>query len=273
MFKTSLITLAIVGAFLVGAIFAIRTRPAVVANMPAPSTNPVVLTDAPTYSPQPPSVSPYPSGLPFAYPAGLMGYAISWAQCGGKYPDMPYDFGIMDVNGGRSMTHNPCLASEFAWASKAKYPPTFYVNLTYPPIEYRQGIATPRDYGYGSARDAYDYANSQGASSPMWWLDVQIKSTWSDGKSINAQVVQGAIDFFNEKHLSTGLSTTSYQWSSVVGAMRTGLPNWVPGIAFSDDQPNAQSYCLNAKSYSSGYVQQLADIRPQFETVYTCGGK
>ena len=216
------------------------------------------------------SVTATPIASPFAYPAGLTGYAISWAQCNRAYPETPYDFGIIDVTGGRSLSHNPCLQSEFVWASRAPYPPTFYINLTYPTPEHRRGILTSRQYGYETARDAYEYANSQGASSPMWWLDVQTKSAWSQDKNINANVVLGAIDFFNEKKLSIGLSTTPYQWSKVVGSLVTDLPNWIPGIP---GKARALQYCRNGTSYSGGYVQQLADITPQFETVYTCGAR
>jgi hypothetical protein len=204
---------------------------------------------------------------PFAYPSGLMGYAISWAQCGYEYPKPPYDFGIIDVTAGWSLTHNPCLKSEFMWARQAAYPPTFYINLTYPPEPYRKGLA-PYEYGYETARDAYEYAASQDAESPMWWLDVQIKSAWSGDRTINQKVAQGAIDFFKEKNLSTGLSTTPYQWRAIMGDFNTGLPNWIPGIP---GKAKALEYCQSGKSYSGGYVQQLADIQPQFETVYTCG--
>jgi len=204
---------------------------------------------------------------PFAYPAGLMGYAISWAQCGEEYPKPPYDFGVLDVTGGRSLTHNRCLKSEFEWASKAPYPPTFYINLTYPTLEYRKGLG-PHEYGYETARDAYAYAVSQDAQSPLWWLDVQTKSTWADDTTVNQAVAQGAIDFFNGKKLSTGLSTTPYQWAKIMGDFNTGLPNWIPGIP---GKAKALEYCQSGKSYSGGSVQQLADILPQFETVYTCG--
>ncbi len=205
---------------------------------------------------------------PFTYPAGLIGYAISWAQCGQEYPKPPYDFGILDVTGGRSFTHNPCLRSEFLWARQAMYPPTFYINLTYPPVPYRKGLG-PYDYGYETARDAYEYAVSQDAISPLWWLDVQIKSTWAADQTINQAVAQGAIDFFREKKISIGLSTTPHQWHRIMGDFNTGLPNWIPGIP---GKSKALEYCKSGKSYSGGYVAQLADIRPLFETVYTCGG-
>lgn len=262
--KILLIFTILVVVLLSATVYVLRTR--LVRQTAVVSTFTPTLT--PTLISPSPSFSPYPISSPFAYPAGLTGYAISWAQCRQTYPDLPFDFGIIDVTGGWSLSHNPCLRLEFAWARQALYPPTFYVNLTYPGPEYRHGIDTPRQYGYETARDAYEYANSQGAFSSMWWLDIQTKSTWSEDKAINAEVVLGAIDFFKEKKLNTGLSTTPYQWGKIVGDLKTGLPNWIPGIP---GKANALTYCSSGKSYSGGYVQQIADIATQFETVYTCG--
>ncbi len=199
------------------------------------------------------------------YPNGATGYAISWPQCGGEYPRMPYDFGIIGVTNGHSLSYNPCFKSELIWAQKAKYLPSFYLNLDFPS---RMHDTPPRSYGYRTAQDAYEFAKSQGVEGGTWWLDVQIMSRWSSDKATNAQIVLGAIEYFNEQNVFIGLSTTPYQWHEVVGDLQTNLPNWIPGRA---NKEAAATYCTEGISYSGGPVLQLAYIENGFEAVYSCG--
>ena len=212
------------------------------------------------------------------YPASTSGYAISWPQCGKRYPTAPYDFGIIGVTGGYSFNYNPCLHSEYKWAKNAKYEPSFYINLDYPiPISksliqsFNCGVNDEEciayNYGYETGKKAYEYALSQQAISNIWWLDVQIVSRWSKNKMINSQVVLGAVNFFKDNNLKVGLSTTPYQWNTVVGDLKTNLPNWIPGML---NKSKAAQYCLDGTSYSDGYVKQLAYIDNGFEAVYVC---
>ena len=128
---------------------------------------------------------------PVLYPKGAIGYAISWPQCGGAYPEMSYDYGIIGVTGGHSLSYNPCLKTELAWANKAKYAPSFYINLDYPGASINEELilsfncaqddekCIAHNYGYHIAKDAHRYALAQGAIGGNWWLDVQIVSKWS----------------------------------------------------------------------------------------------
>ena len=49
----------------------------------------------------------------------LVGYDISWPQCGKMLPTNQY-FGIIGVNGGNAANTNPCLADQLVWANKSK---------------------------------------------------------------------------------------------------------------------------------------------------------
>jgi len=49
----------------------------------------------------------------------LVGYDISYPQCGKKLPTGQY-FGIVGVNGGLATTTNPCFASQLTWAKQSK---------------------------------------------------------------------------------------------------------------------------------------------------------
>jgi hypothetical protein len=216
-----------------------------------------------------------------AYPNGSMGFAISYPQCPKSFPNSSYGYGILGVTKGRSFTHNPCLKDEISWARRAQYHPSFYINLSFPQDKYPTLIKSfncragdqkcaAYHFGYAIAQDAYNYAQSQGLADAPWWLDMQTISTWSSSKNTNAQVVQGAADFYKNKHLPVGLSTTPYQWDQIAGDYVTNLPNWVPGRI---DQQIAAQYCSSGKSYSGGWVQQVAYVEKNFEVVYACGKK
>lgn len=212
------------------------------------------------------------------YAQGATGYAISYPQCGIDYPSQPYDFGILGVTKGRSLTKNPCLKSELEWANKGVYSPAFYINLSNPPLsktivqtlgcnQTDQKCPAYR-FGYQTAKEAHEYAVSQGALPGTWWLDVQTISSWSTDTTLNAQVILGAAAYFKEQSLTVGLSTTPYQWNMVTGGLETGLPTWVPGR---DNKKVAEKYCLTGKSYSGGPLKQVAYIESGFEAVYACG--
>src|SRR4051812_14593058 len=49
----------------------------------------------------------------------LVGYDISYPQCGSRLPTDQY-FGIVGVNGGTAATTNSCLATQLSWANKSK---------------------------------------------------------------------------------------------------------------------------------------------------------
>lgn len=212
-----------------------------------------------------------------SYPKGAVGFAISYPQCGKEYPT-DYDFGIVGVTNGYSLTKNPCLKSEIEWAREGKYDPAFYFNLSYPaPLREQTikalGCAAQDEeclgyhFGYRTAKEAHEYAISQGAEPATWWIDLQLASSWSEEAAINAQVVLGAIAYFKEQGLPVGLSTTPYQWNEITGSLETGLPVWVPGR----EKEVVAQYCLTGKSYSGGQVRQLAYMENDFEAVYACG--
>jgi len=200
-----------------------------------------------------------------SYPEGAIGFAISYPQCRSVFPKTPFDFGIVGVTGGRSFKSNPCFAEELAWAKKGFYAPSFYINLDYP-----NARIDPYAYGQDVAKYAFESVKKEGAGDAMWWLDVQIVSTWSKDTNVNAQVARGAIDFFKKEGLPVGLSTTPYQWKIVMGNLETKLPVWVPGRV---NKYIAAKYCTDGIGYSGGRVLQTAYVENNFEVTYACGEK
>jgi hypothetical protein len=66
----------------------------------------------------------------------LVGYDISYPQCGTKLPTGQY-FSIVGVNGGKAATTNPCLADQLSWANTSQPGSTqpkvqLYVNTANP---------------------------------------------------------------------------------------------------------------------------------------------
>src|SRR5216683_2491114 len=72
------------------------------------------------------------------YPTGLVGYDVSYPQCGGTAA--AGSFGIVGVNGGRPFTNNSCLGAEYAAAPKSTAP-SLYINTGYA-AAYRNNITT-----------------------------------------------------------------------------------------------------------------------------------
>lgn len=242
----------------------------------------------PTATPEPPAPTATPSPVPVrrtpdptpdnsAYPAGSVGYAISWPQCGGPYPEPPFDFMIVGITGGKAFTRNPCYAEEYEWAKRGRYHPSVYMNLDYPaaagaaivsggPCDYPGGCEAYA-YGYLAAADAYAYAASLYSVAPVWWLDVQIVSDWSPDPALNVQAVRGATDYLESQLKRVGISSTAFQWGSVAGDAQHRHPVWDAGAL---DAGQAADFCATGKDFGGGRTEQIAWV-DTFETVLACG--
>jgi len=211
------------------------------------------------------------------YPAGAIGYAISWPQCGGPYPEEPFAFGIIGITYGWAFSRNPCFAEEYRWAERGQYHPSIYMNTNYvasradmPELSACGADASCRAYHYGwaTAQDAYAYAVSAGAVAPVWWLDVQIVSEWSADLALNADAIRGAKEFLVSKGIRVGISSTAYQWATVAGDAQHRMPVW-DASAFDADM--AATFCAEGKDFGGGRTEQIAYVAKGFETVLACG--
>ncbi len=210
------------------------------------------------------------------YPAGSVGYAISWPQCGGPYPEEPFAFGIVGVTDGRAFTRNPCFADEYRWARRGQRRPSIYMNVNYlDSTDDFEGWwacddAPCRAYRYGwvAAHDAYTYASSFNAVAPVWWLDVQIVSDWSVDLTLNADAIRGAAEYLKSKGIRVGISSTSFQWTTVVGDARHNMPVW---DASATDADEAAAFCMEGKDFGGGHTEQIAYVADGFEVVLACG--
>ncbi len=228
------------------------------------------------------AIAPTVSANPFT--PGTTGYDISWPQCGGAYPDPPYDVAVVGVNGGNPFEPNPCLASQAVWGSAASAR-TLYMNINSPEINQpEQGDHGPagacgaedgwcRAYNYGWNAGIYAYATaaSQGVYSNLWWLDVELPGTlWSDDQAANARVVQGAVDALNSQGVLAGIYSTPYQWNLITGSYRFAsvLPLWQAGAYYPSTGELRTSYC--SLSFAGGETWLIQGATFVYDTNYAC---
>ena len=223
-----------------------------------------------------PLCKPGTSGTPSAggstepAPCIYAGYDISYPQGSGPYPPSTqsgqFTFGIVGVTNGRAFTDNPYLGAEYKWIVDSKLSPSIYMNLNYPAGSSAskgqngpKGQCAPGDnacqaynYGYNAAQHAFDYARSQSATASNWWLDVETENSWSNDQSLNAQVIQGSVDFLKGKGLTVGIYSNPSMWLTIAGSFSPGLPNWVAGAP---NDSTLSTYFTPAHAFGGGTVR------------------
>ncbi|MDB5166604.1 MAG: hypothetical protein JWM37_676 [Candidatus Saccharibacteria bacterium] len=174
----------------------------------------------------------------------LVGYDVSYPQCGRKLPTDHY-FGVVGVNNGLANGANPCLADQLVWASKAKpgsgqskyqlyvntanpgevisqintWPTTDYdLNGNRPNNPYQGGCngsnSSACSWLYGWNRSIYtesvfkSAASSKGLNTNtatyLWWLDVETMNTWQSGSKEALMRNTAAIEGFGAYYQSKG---------------------------------------------------------------------
>lgn len=180
----------------------------------------------------------------------LLGYDISYPQCGTRLPTDQY-FGIVGVNGGTAAKTNPCLADQLAWANRSKTGSAqpkvqMYVNTANPGEVISQITTWPKNntdktgftpsnpYGtctgsndrqcswqYGWNRSveadldrftpaAQKAGISQNTASYTWWLDVETMNTWESGSTDALIRNTAALEGFASYYQSKGAPVGLY---------------------------------------------------------------
>lgn len=226
------------------------------------------------------------TALAQASPLQLIGMDISWPQCQTGIPSLSagQTFTIIGATGGRAFTPNTCFASEYRWATAHRQTPSFYMNLNYPsPTTAARGQAGPSgnckpadaacqafNYGYNAGQDALAYAQSVGASSPGWWLDVETANSWSSNTSLNAQVIRGAIRFFQDHNLAVGIYSVAFMWRDIAGSFSPGLPIWV---AQTNTNIPTLAYCSPRYGFGVGLTLLVQSWNGRYDVNYGCSGQ
>lgn len=206
------------------------------------------------------------------------GHDVSFPQCSQPLPD-PGAFAVVGVAGGVAFSGNPCLASQFAWASRAGSRPDLYMNLGDPgpqsPHWGRPGpwacaaadrLCLARNYGAGAAGDALARARAAGARASRWWLDVEVLNTWAADAAQNIAVIEGAAAALRAHGITAGVYSTPWQWGQITGGWRVAMPDWLGGAG---DAAEAAAWCAGP-GFSGGPVQLVQHPGPGVDADVRC---
>jgi len=222
------------------------------------------------------------------------GYDISWPQCGGAMPASS-SIAIVGVDDGHPFSQNPCLRQEADWASAASQRAQYMV-LDSPVgwssahvLEYAYhgpaGDCTATDYacqsynwGYNAAYADVQYADSQGATSPQWWLDVELPSAtsidptgadcyeanfWVCDPKLNSTVILATVAALQEQGKQVGVYSVKTQWQTITGGLVLGLPIWIAGFDYAP-----ATYCDPANAETDWFAQGAPRLVQSLPTTY-----
>jgi len=220
-----------------------------------------------------------PAGAAELFAAGSTGYDVSFPQCTTPLPSMPYSFAIVGATGGKAFTQNPCLASQYAWASISGRQPSLYMNLKSPVGSNAEeaatgpaGVCQPTDemcrgynFGYKTAQHATAYAKAQSAHAASWWLDVETMNSWLSDTAANARVIAGAIDYLKHEGVTVGIYSNPSQWQTIAGSYSPGLPVWT---ATAPSAAQAPTFC--SRGFGGGTVMLVQYLSGSHDANYAC---
>jgi len=182
------------------------------------------------------------------YATGSTGVDVSYPNCSASIPAV--NFGVVGVTGGLVYSRNSCAASEARHFGDLSLYVNTGLNTSSSSSYYTQAKAgcngdancAAYNYGFNAAKDAVSYAQSQGVSSPKWWLDVETSNTWSNNQAQNQKSLQGEYDALSANGATTvGVYSTTAQWQSVTGSWQNNWPSW--GATSWTTAKQAQTYC------------------------------
>ncbi len=209
-------------------------------------------------------------------------YDVSFPECDGTYTP-PSGALIVGVNGGRAYTQNRCFDRQLQWALDRGVTPDLYMNINYPKgpsvvwaTNGPRGACASADemcraynYGYNAAGYADRVASPRLANPRAWWLDVETANYWSPNQAANAQVIQGAIDYWNQHNKPVGIYSVNFMWQKIAGSYAPGLPNWVAQV---NAAIPAMSYCSSGFAFGGGTVAMVQSWDGHHDIDYSCGG-
>ena len=207
------------------------------------------------------------------YVSGTNGVDVSYPNCSARLSKAA--FGIVGVTGGLLYSHNNCLAAEAASFSNSSlymntgwYDQSSHLNSS-SPLQCAGGDnnCLAYNYGYNAALDAINYANSQGAHSSTWWLDVETSNSWNSDANQNRSSLQGSYDALkNSGAVTIGAYSTTAQWQSITGGWLNGWPNW--GASTWSTARQAATYCSGHQF--TGGTTYLIQYRGKLDQDYAC---
>ena len=222
-------------------------------------------------------------------PRGSFGYDISFPQCPAALPTQPFSFAVVGVTEGIAFSTNDCLHDEFLWAQQSLHAaPGLYLNIhSVMWSTALQSMDGPKgkclwsnyscqsyNYGYNTAQAAFNYAKDQGATTQMWWLDVEWMNYWTYNTALNDLVIQGAVDFVVAQGAAVGIYSTQLQWNYIAGPRfvptlprNASMPLWLATVARNTE---AASYCSADNGFGGGTIWYVQYPGRTFDENYMC---
>jgi hypothetical protein len=211
-----------------------------------------------------------PKGL-FGY--DISNFQCSSRESHRRSPRLPKSIGmaVIEAAGWLDSAYNSCIQSEVAWArANAKFhlePYSLYIFLNAPGHSLK-ALALERtgpagfcknlrplalqiscqayNYGYNGTRNIFLFTKKRHVASRLWWLDIENDllsgstysnfrqgNYWSKYTSLNAQVIQGALDALRQEHVTVGIYSTSIQYDDITGGYAPSGPRtplWIAGV-------------------------------------------
>ena len=184
--------------------------------------------------------------VPESYPAGAVGWDMSYPQCSRTSPPGGA-FGVVGLNHGRPFTVDPCLGRLWGWAADLEAP-SLYVNAAFSPT-YRRHL-TPEctsrvpgalldsvqrlAWAAGCQEAVFDVRVAPGRPA-AWWLDVETANSWSHTRpTLNRLAIQAlATELRRQTGRPVGVYSYFKAWLRI-----TGDGQWAPsGVLASWEAP------------------------------------
>jgi len=182
----------------------------------------------------------------------VLGADVSWPQCpkGMGIPERPTlgapmplpqaEYVVLGLTNGPGFTANPCLAEQVAWVRERHLMAAAYAVASWPddaavaehaeagPYDGGTELGSLANSGYQQALMNVATMRRAGLTTPMIWVDVEPVPDfeWSGDLVANAAVVQGAARAYADAGYRVGVYSTPLLWSTVVGDLALGLPEW-----------------------------------------------
>lgn len=221
---------------------------------------------------------------------------VSWPQCpvglgipekrtlGLPAPLPSARYVVVGLTNGPGFVENPCLADQVAAVRRRGQGLAAYAVVSYPdqetltregadgPFEAATAAGALRNVGYAQARYGIASMRRTALATPAVWVDVEPVRffEWSGDTAANAAVVEGAVKGYTDAGYRVGVYSTAYLWSSVVGGLRLGVPEW--RAAGETSREEALARCGDDSSIQGGPAILAQWVEGSRDRDVTCPG-
>jgi hypothetical protein len=243
-----------------------------------------------------PSITAPSLSIPSKPSKPVIGADVSWPQCpkgrgipqkrslGLPMPSASARFLVIGLTNGPGFTPNPCLADQVEWVRERRLLAAAYAVTSYPdsrtlttyggsgPFDRSTRLGRLRNVGYQQALFNVVDMRRAGLLTPIVWLDVEPVPVfvWSPDREANAAVVTGAARGYTEAGYRVGAYSTQTLWTTVVGGLHLGVPEWRPAGQTSLEE--ALGRCSDDRTVQGGRAVLAQWVEDGRDVDATCPG-